>query len=362
MVDRPDKGRTITIKINGNQRSYEENKIPENKLNQEDLENDRLIVDEDQKVNFDYFSSNEAAATQETTDDDNFDWILPEDTIEQSDLAEYKIATKSKKINKKGLAAFGSSLKKNNRNGLLSSVFITVFFAILLGTSFGFIMLKLVITENTAETELPAITEPVPEEKEGAGSETVIVKSLSTFVIQGGVFSTVESAKQVQEDNIQKGIPSQVIEMNEQAVLYLSVADSIENAKEMSQQLKGKDIEVFAKPISFEEKSIAGLLPEEKKFMEAVPLIFEVMTAGATEAAVDNSISEETLKNIEKQAAILKASKTDQFKHEGIILLKSELDLAYAQLKSYSESNDSNVLTKLQQHLLGFLSTFHSVS
>ncbi|QED48793.1 SPOR domain-containing protein [Cytobacillus dafuensis] len=361
MVNRPDKERTITIKINGNQRSYEENKIPENKLNQEDLENDRLIVDEDQKVNFDYFSSNEAAATKETTDDDNFDWILPEDTFEQPDLVEYKIATQSKKSNKKGLSAFGSSLKKNNRNGLLTSVFITVFFAILLGTSFGIIMLKLVKTENTTETELPVIAEPAPEEKE-EGSETVFIKPLSTFVIQGGVFSTVESAKQVQEDYIQKGIPSQIIEMNEQAVLYLSVANSIEDAKELGQQLKGKDIEVFAKPVTFEEKSINGLLPEEKKFIEAAPFIFEIMTAGATEAAVDNSISEETLNNIEKQAAILKAIKTDQFKDEGIISLKSELDLAYAQLKAYSESNDSNVLTKLQQHLLRVLSTFQSIS
>ncbi|WNS74460.1 SPOR domain-containing protein [Bacillus sp. DTU_2020_1000418_1_SI_GHA_SEK_038] len=359
MVEGPEKGRTITIKINGKQRSYEENLVEEKHI--EDIKIESLR-EENRTEKWDDLSFKESAAAKETTEDDSFDWILPEDAIEP-DLREYNIATKTKTVNKKGIRTFGQSFKKNGHKGFLTSIFITVFFAILLGTGFGFIMLKLVITENSAEIEQPVTAEPAVEEdiKQPADTETGVLQPLSTFVIQGGVFSNIEAARQIEEDHIQKGIPSKVIEINGQAVLYLSVSSSIEDAKEIGNQFKDKGYEAFAKPVTLEEKSLEGLLPEEKKVIDAAPAIYQAIAEGASEAARTHTLSDAIIDKIAAQMESIKSIKEDQLKNKGILSLNNELTHAHQQLLAYKESKDITALTKVQQHLLEFLSVYQSM-
>ncbi len=359
MVEGPEKGRTITIKINGKHRSYKENLVEEGQ--KEDIKIERL-QEEVKTEKWDNMSLEESAAAKETADDDSFDWILPEDTIE-TDLKEYKIATQTKKTSKKGNGTFGQSFKKNRHKGFLTSVFITVFFAILLGTGFGFIMLKLVITENSAEMEQPVIAEPVAEEevKQPEGSETAVLQPLSTFVIQGGVFSNIEAAKQIEGEHIQKGISSKVIETNGQAVLYLSTASSIEDAKVIGNQFKDKGYEAFAKPITLEEKSLEGLLPAEKKIINAAPTIYQAIAEGATEAATKQTLSDANADKIAAQIESIKTIKEDQLKNKGIISLNNELNHAQQQLMAYKGTKDSTALTKVQQHLLEFVSVYQAL-
>ncbi|MEH7343657.1 SPOR domain-containing protein [Bacillus sp. JJ1532] len=360
MVEGREKGRTITIKINGEHRSYEENLVEENQ--KEDIKIEHL-QQEGRTENWDNMSLEESAAAKETADDDSFDWILPEDTIEETDLKEYNIAAQTKKSSKKGNGTFGQSFKKNRHKGFLTSVFITVFFAILLGTGFGFIMLKLVITENSAEIEQPVIAEPAVEEvvKQPEGSETAVLQPLSTFVIQGGVFSNIEAARQIEGDHIQKGIPSKVIDINGQAVLYLSIASSIEEAKEIGNQFKDKGYEAFAKPITLDEKSLEGLLAVEKKIIDAAPGIFQAIAEGATEAATKQTLSDANVDKIAAQIESIKTDKGDQIKNKGIISLNNELNHAHQQLMAYKESKDSAALTKVQQHLLEFFSVYQAL-
>lgn len=350
-VDKPGKGKTITIKIDGKNRSFEETKAEKIAYDQKDYEKE-----------VDHFASKEAAASKEVVEDDNFDWILPDEPPE-SVIKEYTITKQQKQTNKKVIGVISSNFKKNNRNGLLTSVLIAVFFAILLGTSFGLIMIKLVTTEKAIEPAEPVIAQPKsdPKKNQPTGVETLVLEPLSTFVIQGGVFSSTEAAKQIQEESIQKGIPAQIVEINGQAFLYLSVADSIEHAKNIGKQISGKGIEVFAKPITLEGKSLEGLQSEEKKLLEAVPTLYEILATSAAEATVASEIPEALAESAEKQAAALTKIEASQMKNEKVLSIKTDMESAIEQMRKYKQSPNPDVLTKLQQHLLSFLAVYQSL-
>ncbi|MBP2240586.1 stage II sporulation protein B [Cytobacillus eiseniae] len=353
-MDRQNKGKTITIKINGTNQTYQETKAKE-----KEIEVDRFEANNDR-----YISTNETAATKEVGDDENFDWILPDDsTDEEIEIEEYKIAKPSKKKETKTFGALSVNFKRKNRNGMLTSVFITVFFAILLGTSFGLLLLKLVTTENPVENELPVVADPVVEEpvNQTDGEETLTLEALSTFIVQGGVFSTKESAEGMKETTIQLGAPAQVIESNGQFILYLSVADRIEYAKEIGEKLKSQGLEVFAKPISFDSKSLDGLQPEEKKVMESIQKLYQSLTTAVSEAQVAMSISAPTFENIEKNSAELSGIENSKLQIEEIIQLKAEVDQAIQQVNALKQSPDQATAMKLQQRLLSFLAIYQSL-
>lgn len=364
-MEREEKGKTITIKINGKNHTFQDTECQENKRLKGENHRDPLIEETDQNNKYDYSSALEAAASKETADEENFDWILPDESSDfNMDVQEYKITKQPKKQNQKGIGTIGKNFKKNNRNGMLSSVFLTVFFAILLGTSFGLLLLKLVITENEMVVDQPVTAEPAPEKTEdtpAGGTETITLEPLSTFVVQGGVFSNKEAADQIKDEAVQLGAPAQVVEMNGQAILYVSVADSIEHAKEIGAQLKNKGIEVFAKPVTFDGKTLNDLQGEDRKVMEAAGAVYQSLAAGASEAAASQTISASTLENAEKQGSILKDITEDKLKHNGVISIKAELDQALGQLRAFKQTPDPSIQTKLQQHLLAFLAAYHSM-
>lgn len=355
-----EKGRTITIKINGKQREYDERLTEDKRIVTEIEKNERLIESKEPRIKEETVMLDEIAAARELEEEDQFDWVLPEETIQQ-EVKEFKIATPKKKNAIQGLAGLGY-FHTNKQKRLLTSIFITVFCAVVLGTSFGFIMLKLVITENAVETEKPAVAEPSGEQKEQPkGTESVALAPLETFVIQGGVFSNIETAKQISNENIQKGIASQALQINGQAVVYLSVAGSIEDAKSVGAQLKGKGFEVFAKPITFGGKTIEGLLPEERKIVESVPVIYAALAEGVADAGLHSALSAAAIEKIEAHSKILITEGDHPIKNEGIMTLNKELSRANEQLNLYKKSKDPDLLTEAQQHLLGFLAAYQAL-
>lgn len=356
-MDKPNNGKTITIKINGKDRPFQEKSEgkPEEAWKPPGLERKKKHEETE------FFASIQTAAAKEAEADDSFDWILPEET-EETEIKEFKVATPPKTPAQKGLNLLTKKFKKKNQQGFLTSIFLAVFFAVLLGTSFGFTMLKLVFTDQSADTAQPAVTgTPAPSEQPAAGSETVALEPLATFVVQGGVYRSQEAAKQIQEANTQKGANSQLIEMDGQTFLYLGVADSIENAKEIGAELKSKGIDVFPKEITFEGKSLEGLNPEEKKLLEMVPSIYQAFSAGAASASVEDTIPAEILEDIEKQSRNLSELNSEQVKNEALSAVKKELENASKQMASFQQSGDPAAAGKFQQHLLAFLAAYQSL-
>ncbi|WP_413308480.1 hypothetical protein AA0X95_10090 [Bacillus sp. 1P10SD] len=356
-MDKPNKGNTIKIKLNGENTNFEEEaskKEPEFSTNS----STRVI-----KINTTPTESDgylETAAAQESVDE-SFDWIIPESS--DNDLVEYKIATttNSKKSGpKKNKSIPLDSIKKNGRP--LGSFFVSATFAILIGLTIGIFMLKMV-----TEPSKKVVTEPTVVKQTGrtetttstGKTTTAVVEQLTTNVIQGGVFSSKDGAKETADQITAKGIPSQLVEMDGKQFLFMGVADTITTAKTLGIQYKENGVkEVFAKPILIDEKKVADVSEKEKAFLEAAPTMYQALSIVTSSALVTKSIPEESNKTLTALGEQLKVS---GLKNENVKKLHAELAGADAKIKEFQKSKDEKSLSAAQQHLLNFLSVYYAM-
>jgi stage II sporulation protein B len=362
-MDKPKNSRTITIKINGNERDYNEtSKMEEmeptlvNEIVEPQPETQPHPIE---STRVDSFS--EVAASQEAIDE-SFDWILPELQDDNDEIDEYIIAKKPQ-VNKKksSIGSLKKTLQKQN-TGPVKSLFVSILLAILIGTSFGFIVLKLVISDSQIKVETPLAT--VPEEtakgnEQSAGeAKQLALEPIDTYIIQGGVFSSVDSAKVEEQKVKQMGIPTQIIEGNGQAILVLGIADSIENAKSIATGYKDKGIDVFAKPYSIPGKEIqdltaveANLLKESKDFYNALA---SLMASGMFSEQLDKAAITE-LKNF------VGSIDRQEIKNLKIEQLLVDLGSALTKLEAFSGNPTQSTLVDVQQHLLSFIGTYYTL-
>ncbi|MFD2446222.1 SPOR domain-containing protein [Bacillus sp. CGMCC 1.16607] len=348
-MDKQRNNSTISIKINGTERKIKEE--PKAKISLDEI--DRNLEEQiDESIEFDSLS--EMAAGEAV--DESFDWILPENDDE---IEEYIIARQPTGNKKNITPSLKKHLKKQNTSPL-KSLFFSFLLAIIVGASFGFVVLKLVITD-TQTKELPVIA--VPEEFTPAKNEaTSTVQQLqlppvNTFIIQGGVFSSVESA-QIEEQRVkQKGIPTQIIEENGKAILILGVADSIEAAKEIGSGLKAKGIEVFAKPYTLPAKELKEVTEAEANLLKEIVSVYQMLASLSSSVTVAEAMDEKALNN---QKNILLSTK-EGIKIEKIEQLRVNLEGAIKKLESYKLQPKESYLTDAQQHLLTFIGTYFTL-
>ncbi|MEH7439893.1 SPOR domain-containing protein [Neobacillus drentensis] len=357
-MDKPNKGNTIKIKLNGENTKFEEEapkKEPEVSTNT----TTRVI-----KINPTPTESGsylETAAAQESVDE-SFDWIIPESS--DTDLVEYKIATatNTKKNGPKKNTSFSSnSMKKNSRP--LGSIFVSATFAILIGLTIGIFMLKMVTEPSKKVATEPAVVE------ETGGTETTttttgktttaVIDQLTAYVIQGGFFSSKDGAKAAADQVTEKGIPSQIVEMSGKQYLFLGVADTIEMAKTLGNLYKENGVkEVFAKPLLVDEKKVTDVSEKEKAFLEGAPTIYQALSIVTSGAMVTKSIPEESTKTL---TALGEQLKVNGLNNENVKKLHAELAGADAKIKDFQKSKDEKSLRAAQQHLLNFLSVYYSM-
>ncbi|CAH2716262.1 hypothetical protein BACCIP111895_03446 [Neobacillus rhizosphaerae] len=356
-MDKPNKGHTIKIRLNG------ENKISQEEPQKRELEARIKPVSKVIKINRNVPEADgflETAVAQESIDE-SFEWIIPESS--ENDIEEFKVVSheKMKKNEPKKLTSVSTNFIKKNHQPV-GSILISATFAILIGLTIGVIMLKLVITESgdKAATE-PKVVEEKGKETTASASKTTTatIKQFTTFVIQGGYYTSKDGAKEVSNQLAAKGIPSQFIEMNGKYYIFLGVADSIEMAKSLASQNKESGVEgAFAKPLLLEEKKISDITKQEKSFLEAVLDIYQTLSVATTDALLTKGISEESSKAIVSFEEQLKKS---TIKTEKVKALQTELTSVDEKVKVFQKSKDTKSLAEAQQHLLNFLSLYYSL-
>ncbi|MCM3568397.1 hypothetical protein [Neobacillus mesonae] len=364
-MDRPKKGNTITIKINGDHKAYQE-ELRKDEAKNEENSNSQMLESRPKEVEKETIL--ETAAAQES-EDDSFDWIIPESSendIVPSNKGAEKPANKS---SSKKTVSFSSYYKKKNGRHI-SSIFITAIFAVLIGTTIGVFMLKLL---NGSSAEKPvsdpapieSITEPKTDaktkntEKPAANTTSAVIKQQTVYVIQGGVFGSKEGADKTAKSVESLGTPAETIEMDNKFYLLLGVADSLETAKSLGGHYKQNGIEdVFAKPLLLDEKNFSGLSDSEKDFLEGVSTIYQTLSLVTSSAILTNKLPEEGKSAL---AVIDKQLKASELKKKNMTTLKSELESAEENVKNYESSKDEKSLVKAQQHLLNFLAAYYSL-
>lgn len=368
----------ITIKINGQKRPlleekkennektlYHEDEMIEFKQEPESIDFERF---DDDSEDFEELSLQQTAASREA-DEDDFNWILPELT-ESEDIKEYKIASvppKKQKQKSGGLNNISSSLKKANRFGIIPSIFFAVFFAVLLGTSLGFIMLKLVLTEQIVETSVPPVVTVVEEEKdpegkvEPGGTSSAQLAAITGYIVQGGLFSTAESAENANSTTAKLGVPTKLFQIGGQTALFVGVGDSLENTKVIGKQLNENGIEAFAKEVEFGGGGLEGLSEKESQLLKLAPSLYETLIEASTHIATSKKISNALLTSIEEKSKEWNKISEKDIKQKDIQQIKIEIDEAIKQINQYADKKDEKVQVAIQQHLLNFLSIYHTL-
>jgi stage II sporulation protein B len=351
-MDNHRSNRTITIKINGNERKYKEEK------GNVAVDSQPEIVETAHSTGLDGFI--EVAATQEAADE-SFDWILPND--DDDEIEEYIIAKQpvEKKKKNNSVSVLKKSLQKKQSTGPIKSLLFSVVLAIVIGTSFGFLVLKLVISEAKVEVDqVTTIPQETTTDRENPvnASGPLQLQSINTFIVQGGVFSSVESAEIGAEAVRQMGVPAQIIEANGQAFLFLGLADSIDKAKEIGTRMKENGIEVFAKAYSLPEKNLNELTSMEANLLSEVEGVYQSLSTLASSAMMSESIDEKALV---KQKDFLLSIDKKEIKSTKIEQIRSDLAGAIEKLEAFSKQKNNSLVIEAQQHLLSFVGTYLSL-
>ena len=206
-VDKSHKEKRVTIKINGEEKSY--------------VQNHALSTEERQ----------DEAATRESADE-SFDWMLPNEIMLSPEPTKGKL------------------YKKQSRQIKLKTPFILAVVAIIFGTGLGLLVIRMITSEQTVTQPVEKDTPAVAPVTEGS-IETL---TIPTFFVQGGVFSTEEAAKAVQAEIHSKNLPAEVFQIEKSYYVFLGVAENLEASKELALNYKTNEIAVFWKEIDFKTK------------------------------------------------------------------------------------------------------------
>ncbi|MDF2854906.1 MAG: hypothetical protein K0Q87_757 [Neobacillus sp.] len=356
-MDKPKAGNTIKIKLNGESKSFKEEPINKNQQSSEEfttIKFDPKMIDQDVFI--------ETAAAKESIDE-SFDWIIPESS--DNDLKEFKIISHQKPgKSKKKITSFSTFSKKRN-GGVLRSIIVTTVFAILIGTSFGVIMLKFFVTDSNK----PTITQPVVENKGGAkdsdkssaSSTSAVIGPQTAFVVQGGVFSSEAAAKEGVEQVKGTGNPAQTLAIDGKNFMFLGVADSLESAKQLGTHYKANGVaEVFAKQIALGGKKVTEINESEKSFLEASVAIFKQLSNVTASSISTSSISDETIKTVSGLGEQI-SKDTSKLSNEKVKDLNSDLTKAVEKVKAFQQSKETKTLIEAQQHLLNYLTGYYAL-
>ncbi|WP_071395915.1 hypothetical protein [Bacillus tuaregi] len=374
-MDKPRNGKTIKIKINGKDNPFNEGQKggpPDQKtIGREPGEQPSRPKESVER---------ESAATKETTEDgEKFDWILPSGTsLPKSEEESNIIYLKDKKQEKlvKPFTALWSQIDSSKKlkpkskgkpnfkgfNKFNSTLLLSVVFAIIVGTFFGLILLKLVPSDEAAEMEATTtVNEEEAEQPIASGSVAAALQPFSVAVVQEGVYSSQGNADEILAGIKEKGIPAAVIPTDGKFAIYVSVAATIEDAKALGKEMEGKGLTTFSKEFTTTEKKISLQHNEEKKLLEASPQLYKTLTASVTTAGLSNRIPEDVMANVEKEASMLSNIDKEKLQTKSVIQLYNELEAASAQIKEFEKKPDENTLTKIQQSLLTILASYQSL-
>ncbi|WP_044894634.1 hypothetical protein [Bacillus alveayuensis] len=231
------------------------------------------------------------------------------------------------------------------------SVFISIFTAVVIGTSFGVVVLNFLSEEKAngtlkeeAESVNAALLPPRTEAKEQTADSTQ-PSSFSVHVVQAGVFSTAEAAGEYKKKLTDAGIPTVAIGENP-TYLFIGIGMEKEALRPVSELYKQKGQETYIKPLTLAPEADE----ETNKMLAASQSFYEKLISASVQLLAGQSLSDEIkgdLQNEYKQFQTVKAP-SDKNAAE----YKKRLENAYILFISYDQTKDAQLLAKMQEQLL----------
>lgn len=305
-------------------------------------------------------SDKQTAAAVEPPDE-TFDWILPEDDEEPD--KEIKHAPLNRKSS--GLVAFSSLLHKlrgGNPSSALSKTIIAIAIAVICGTSLGLIVTKTITSEKelanvettAAPSSITSTTDTTSNSAEKSDDKSNV--SLTSYLVQGGVFTNEGAAKSTQVLVAQKGVPAEVFQIDKKFYLFLGTAESLEDSKKLAVFLKTYGVDVFWKEVSLKPESLSK---EDAAIVTEMATIYQkLVKVTSNQLLTPSSIG--NIEEINKEvASVLAAVKKNE--SAGLSEAGSNLKGAAELFNQYQQSNEPAQLLQAQQKLLLFLLAYKKI-
>jgi stage II sporulation protein B len=177
---------------------------------------------------------------------------------------------------------------------------------------------------------------------------------LKTFLVQGGVFSSEDAARQIQKKIIEKQVPAEIFKLEESYYLFLGSAESLAASKELALFLKSYDVDVYWKEINFEA---AGTSQEDEKTLDKMKAVYASLaeTSATKLRGKAGTVNGETLK---KNMDELKAGKLSP----AFSKMNDDLTAAAKSIDEYESSKNEEKLFQAQESLLNFLLNYQNIS
>ncbi|TRZ37419.1 hypothetical protein CEQ21_18380 [Niallia circulans] len=358
MTEKPESRKTITIKINGKDRPFQNKESKMQSAEQKDSKKSETANPLPDR------SVEEVAAGSEAIEDESFDWILPNED-ESDDIKEFQLQQAPNKKQGKLPKKMQKGSKRNLSKGMVASIFFAVFFAIVLGTGFGFVLLKMVDTDKTANAvnNSAAPTQAAgTDSKEQAASGTIAATKgeISTFVVQYGVYTTKASADSEFNKLSDKGIIAQKVPVDGKTAIYLGVAADLDSAKTLKtdKEADGVAPSPYAKEMIFAGGDAGKVSEAEKQFLDAAPEIYSAASSALTSAYADGSISADTVKKLEEQQSALDKLKISDFKDGAVKNAAENLAGSVSGAAALSKDGGAAKQEAVQKALLAFLANY----
>ncbi|MBA2871614.1 stage II sporulation protein B [Anoxybacillus calidus] len=252
-------------------------------------------------------------------------------------------------------------IKKKSFNSTVSkhikSAFVSIFTAVAIGTSFGFVVLNFLSEDRANGTpkeegvsSSSALLSSHTETKELAANSAQQL-SFSVYVVQAGVFSTLESAKEYRKKLNDAGIPAVVVGESP-TYLFIGIGLEKEALYPVSELYKQKGQETYIKPLTLATADNS----KAQKMLAASQSFYEKLISASAQLLGGNSLTSEIRGDLQNEYKQFQTIQVPSDKNA--VEYKKHLESAYALLTSYQQTKDAQSLLKIQQKLLEAL-TFY---
>ncbi|MFT4412796.1 hypothetical protein ACLM5H_02945 [Fredinandcohnia humi] len=353
----------ISIKING-----KEQKVTEGQHGKKPFT--RLNVENQHTINV---VENEEIAVAREEEEDDFNWVLPDESFQRDsspeiqipvipieDLRKSKGSSKIPKLPKrsKGIQVF-----------TMKQFLVSILLAIVLGTGFGMMILKVVgdVSTQPAGTETPPVsTEDPPssgiddkEEPKGSTGASIEIAPLTTGIIQGGKFSTVESANTIVSQIKSGGYAATSVEQEGAFFVFMGIGVDSGQISALEAEYESTSFEYFGKNLTLEGGSFTTSTKEDSEAIKEALPFFQEMLSLSSQAFQSGTISDEAwgklLNSNEKMKEIKQENLTEDLKN-----FSTHLTNAFNSLQSFKGNGDKKVLWQSQQSLLDAYKSYSS--
>lgn len=243
-------------------------------------------------------------------------------------------------------------------------------FAIIVGTGFGLFLLQLLsgsdsepvnaqpkandpITSINQKNTKPASTQDAEDNQTDTSMKNITLQPLTFYVIQAGVFSTTDSASQMQASLQQKGISAQFFGNKNPIYLFIGAGPNETLLKSVQPLLDEKGVETYVKSYEIVGGTVS-INPTHENGFVASPELVLLMARLSTEGLLGSSISEEdwTLLNQTYNAWKDVSLPTE------LSSFVDNINKSYQILINYKDSQARSILWDSQQQLLNALKNY----